>query len=339
MKNVKIFFKLHGRKLFAFLSMFLVLSALIVVPSFAFGDESTQGDFLYENRNKDYLLGELKGISSYGSLPVADLSLTMSNLARPLPTTHPSDKSGYFTNPFLSANYATIVYTNEAGLRTMLPIGKVDLSYTLEGVDELGEKFYAYYYLLYSVWSGDVATETYRIKYSWDYDNPKGTHLSEWYNDELGVLENPELLIFMGGSDIQYITLPIYENAIVNASSFGVSYPYLIGNQYQYGYDKGYQSGESDGYFRGKQDGYNEGILVDNEQAYNEGYYNGQQDIDSGTWGENLLGHTLSAPIRALNQFTLVTTPSGFNITLGLVVGCAIALTLFIAFLKLFAGG
>lgn len=338
MKNVKTFFKLHGCKLLAFLGALLALSALIVVPAFAFGDESTQGDFLYENRNKDYLLGELMGLS-LGEFPVPDLTLTMSNLTQPVSSTHPTDKSGYYTNPFLSAQYATIVYTNDEGLRTSLPLGEVQLSYTLEAVDELGVKSYAYYYIKYSVWSGDVSSETYRIRYSFDYDNPKGTHFKEWYSDTLGVLKNPELLIFMGGSNVQFIALPIYENSIVNASSFGVEYSFLIGDQFQYGYDKGLKDGEAFGYEQGKKDGYYEGILVDNEQAYNEGYFNGQQDIDSGTWGENLLGQTLSAPIRAMNQFTLVTTPSGFNITLGLVVGCAIALTLFIAFLKLFAGG
>lgn len=338
MKNVKTFFKLYGRKLFAFLGALLALSALIVVPAFAFGDESTQGDFLYENRNKDYLLGELMGLS-LGEFPVPDLTLTMSNLIQPVSSTHPTDKSGYYTNPFLYAQYATIVYTNDQGLRTSLPLGEVQLSYTLEAVDELGEKSYAYYYIKYSAWSGDVSSETYRIRYSWDYDNPKGTHFKEWYSDDLGELKNPELWIFMGGSDIQFIALPVYEDSIVKASSFGVEYSFLIGDQFQYGYNKGVKDGEAFGYEQGRKDGYYEGILVDYEQAYNEGYYNGQQDIDSGTWGENLLGHTLSAPIRALNQFTLVTTPSGFNITLGLVVGCAIALTLFIAFLKLFAGG
>lgn len=339
MKNLRSFCSRHGKKVLAVLGSVLALLSLIVVPTFAFGDESTQGDFLYENRNKEYLLGELKTIASYDQLPVPDLTLTMSNLAQPVSSTHPAVSSGYYTNPFLHANYATIVYTSDEGLRTFLPLGEVELSYTLESVDELGKKSYAYYYIKYSVWSGDSSSETYRIRYSYDYDNPKGTYFKEWYSDDLGILKNPELLIFMGGSDIQYVALPIYENAIVNASGFGVEYSYLIGDQFRYGYNKGVADGEAYGYEQGRIEGYHQGILVDNEQAYNEGYFNGQKDIDSGEWGVNLLGHTLSAPIRALNQFTLVTTPSGFNITLGLVVGCAIALTLFIAFLKLFAGG
>lgn len=94
---------------------------------------------------------------------------------------------------------------------------------------------------------------------------------------------------------------------------------------------------------------YNQGFVagVESSEArdkyYSEGYDVGLQDglqsSASSSLGSNLLGDTLSAPMRALNSFVLYTTPSGVSISLGLVLGSAISLTLFIAFLKLFAGG
>lgn len=105
-------------------------------------------------------------------------------------------------------------------------------------------------------------------------------------------------------------------------------------------FNQGYSVGEDVGYAAGEEYGYSQGLMnSDYGDAYNKGYADAEADIDSGEWGANLLGDTLSAPIEALNSFVLVSTPSGYDITLGLVVGCVIALTLFIAFLKLFAGG
>ena len=67
------------------------------------------------------------------------------------------------------------------------------------------------------------------------------------------------------------------------------------------------------------------------------------ESTDSANLGQNLIGDTLSAPMDGLNDFVLYDSdgPDGDAkpITLGLIVGGAIALTLFMAFLKLFAGG
>lgn len=106
-------------------------------------------------------------------------------------------------------------------------------------------------------------------------------------------------------------------------------------------YNSGYQAGFEDGKVSGYDEGYHAGLMTNPsyDEAYNAGYADGVGEISSGEWGANLLGDTLSAPIKALNEFVIVTTPSGFDITLGLVVGCTIALTLFLAFLKMFAGG
>lgn len=71
---------------------------------------------------------------------------------------------------------------------------------------------------------------------------------------------------------------------------------------------------------------------------YNSGVSAGLSSNASANFGENLIGSTLNAPIEALNGFVLTSTPYG-DITLGAVVGSLIALSIFIAFLKFFAGG
>lgn len=104
----------------------------------------------------------------------------------------------------------------------------------------------------------------------------------------------------------------------------------------QEGYDQGYAEGYQSGYTSGTSSSVIESA---HQQGYNEGYSAGRLSTDSENLGQNLLGDTLSAPMDALNSFTLYKSSSGFEVTLGLVVGGAISLTLFIAFLKIFAGG
>ena len=93
------------------------------------------------------------------------------------------------------------------------------------------------------------------------------------------------------------------------------------------------------------QDGFNAGVSSDAAkdrwytQGYEAGLEHGLNSNQSESFGSNLIGETLSAPIRALNQFTLFTSPSGTNISLGMIFGSMIALILFLAFLKMFAGG
>ena len=81
--------------------------------------------------------------------------------------------------------------------------------------------------------------------------------------------------------------------------------------------------------------GYDQGL----DQGYDQGFEFGSNSNASASLGNNLIGDTLSAPMTALNNFVLYTSPSGVQISLGLVLGSVIALTFFIAFLKLFAGG
>lgn len=104
----------------------------------------------------------------------------------------------------------------------------------------------------------------------------------------------------------------------------------------QEGYDQGYAEGYQSGYSSGTS---SSAITQARQEGYNEGYAAGRNSTDSENLGQNLLGDTLSAPMDALNDFTLYESSSGFEVTLGLVLGGVISLTLFIAFLKIFAGG
>lgn len=72
------------------------------------------------------------------------------------------------------------------------------------------------------------------------------------------------------------------------------------------------------------------------EAGYAAGLNDGLNSSGSENLGQNLIGDTLSAPLRALNQFQLFTSPGGTVVTLGMVFGSLIALTLLFAFLKLF---
>lgn len=102
-----------------------------------------------------------------------------------------------------------------------------------------------------------------------------------------------------------------------------------VTDNYEQGYNNGYGVGYRFGYLAGES----------SSDAYQNGYDQAVSEIDSGEFGANLLGATFNAPIRGLNQFVLVTTPNGVEITLGNVISAVIALVLVLAFLKVYAGG
>lgn len=84
-----------------------------------------------------------------------------------------------------------------------------------------------------------------------------------------------------------------------------------------------YDDGYDDGYDEGEIDGYNRGFDVAASQDF----------------GKNLLGETLLAPVRALQQIVLYNTSSGFPVTLWFVFSTCVGVALLIWFLKMFAGG
>lgn len=108
-------------------------------------------------------------------------------------------------------------------------------------------------------------------------------------------------------------------------------------------YNKGFDAGYNAGYVQGKSDGYNQGFSAGSSEGYDLGYDAGYDDgflaSGSANFGKNLLGDTLNVPINALNGFVLFKAPNGIDVTLGGVVGAVIGLSLFVMFLKIFAGG
>lgn len=95
---------------------------------------------------------------------------------------------------------------------------------------------------------------------------------------------------------------------------------------------------EKDGYIAGFNDGNS-----DYSTGFNDGYNDALGQISSGDYGRNLLGNAFAAPFEAVTGIELVSwhTQSGgvISITLGTVFSAIIGVSLFIFFLKMFAGG
>lgn len=157
--------------------------------------------------------------------------------------------------------------------------------------------------------------------------------------------ENIPLSFFVNSVFSSTVSAQVYSKFVYSPSDFYKGYlaSYDLGQSdgYTFGYNEGYLAGESAGYDsglqQGRDQGFNEGIA--SSDGFNQGYQKALSEISSGEFGANLLGSTFNAPIRGLNQFVLVTTPNGVEITLGNVISAGIALVLVLAFLKVYAGG
>ena len=144
--------------------------------------------------------------------------------------------------------------------------------------------------------------------------------------------------------DDGYRSLEVYEDTVVSYNFFiWFNAQYSVDSDYDDGFlagwDDGYSVGYIEGKFAGEKSGYDSGYVSGYNTGYTDGIEIGRQATDSANFGQNLIGDTLNAPIRALNSFTLFTAPNGTTVTLGMVVGAMIALTLFIVFIRMFAGG
>lgn len=104
-------------------------------------------------------------------------------------------------------------------------------------------------------------------------------------------------------------------------------------------YDIAYLYGSDAGYNFGYDEGFQDGHLASSELSYDQGFQDGVNSVDSSNLGQNIIGDTLSAPFRALDQFVIFKSPNGSEISLGYVFGGFISLTLLLAFLRFFAGG
>lgn len=117
-----------------------------------------------------------------------------------------------------------------------------------------------------------------------------------------------------------------------------VIYPQLyLGGAYVDTDDEAIQNAIKSAEEKAYKNGYEQGQLASDN--YKKGFNDATRTMSDQTFGENFLGNLFSAPLRALNSFTLITTPNGVDITLGGILAACIALTVFIAFLKLYAGG
>lgn len=113
---------------------------------------------------------------------------------------------------------------------------------------------------------------------------------------------------------------------------------YNDGNRY--GYQRGYNEGYNIGYNEGLEQGRSE---TDYDTVYDEGYYDAVREIESGDFGRNFLSGIFTAPLDAMRDFVLVSwvTQDGTTISINLIsiLSAVVGLSLFIWFLKTFAGG
>lgn len=300
MKNLRSFCSRHGKKVLAVLGSVLVLMSCMILPTFA-------------------------------SSPIDPL--------QPLVDWHVVDRlqppDNYESLEMINWNNA---YINGNSI--------IDYSWLLSDLTLLIDDNSTFYRLSYSQavsvsYVYDLDSQTKTVSFTTRTTNPF-TFLTYVYDM---ASSSSTFQIYSAYSEVNELVSPgasiqmFYDPLSLSGDNVGALYG-LFGNSTVTNYPSfiaGRQVGNEAGYNVGYRAGLQ--VALDNNEAYQQGYNDASQDIDSGEWGVNLLGETLSAPIRALNQFILVTTPSGFNITLGLVVGCCIALVLFIAFLKMFAGG
>lgn len=160
------------------------------------------------------------------------------------------------------------------------------------------------------------SSDGFNIRYVYDNNNAGGSR--EVYNDGSG--RDPDAYWAPYAKYITLISLPSDPSFIAYLqANMSISQ----GMSYAEGYKYGYELGLNQGY----------------NQGYDDGFDDGNTAGTSASFGKNLLGDTLAVPINALNGFVLFTAPNGTNVTLGGVVGAVIGLSLFIMFLKIFAGG
>ena len=148
---------------------------------------------------------------------------------------------------------------------------------------------------------------------------------------------------------LSLIVFPLLQDGVRTANFTEIVYNpadfyQALNDAYNLGYDDGYRFGYSNGYSEGYEVGLEEGYAqaVDGD-AYQAGYDKALSEIDSGQFGKNLIGGMLRAPMDMLRNFTLIewTTNTGTEVVINLATlfTAVISVSLFIWFLKLFAGG
>lgn len=190
----------------------------------------------------------------------------------------------------------------------------------------------------FGIYDGDYTNLLFMLDYSLTLVNEflyaTLSSVFQFTDDLLTPITDYQTLTF--GFDEGHMNYANNINRLMFNSSVWLS-PSLMMPAYNEGYETGNNDGYSVGYDTGYDAGYSSAELADPD--FDAGYQQAVEDLGDGTFGQNLLGATLGAPMKALNEFVLYESAGGDRLTLGLVVGGVICLSLFIAFLKIFAGG
>lgn len=198
------------------------------------------------------------------------------------------------------------------------------------------------------VYSGD------NLILRWSYADPEKVYLYQ-----PGVT-NPYQSLDID-EDIDRVVLWTYNNSLYTVTNGFTGFNQMFGDltihdyfledkYYNTGYQLGFVDGEDIGYDSGYSIGYDEGYYagqvvgsgLDYDAIYQRGYDEAIKEIDSGEFGQNLIGNTLMAPLNALNSFVLYEVVVGgveLQVTLGSILFGLIGVILFVCFLKMFAGG
>lgn len=145
--------------------------------------------------------------------------------------------------------------------------------------------------------------------------------------------------VYIGYIGTPGVVSSIIDKLLYNYNSLPLN-PYDIFTGYLEGANQYNTDAWLDGWNAGFMNGYD---YIDGEDLYQQGREDAIKEIKDGDFGRNFLGAVFSAPLAALNSFTLVSwqLEGGrvITVTLGMVISAALGITLFIWFLKLFAGG
>lgn len=136
-----------------------------------------------------------------------------------------------------------------------------------------------------------------------------------------------------------------YNDVVYSPANFyyGINSAYGLGyaDGERYGYANGFEDGKVEGYELGLEHGRQQ--AVESQEAYDKGFADALNQVSAGEFGRNFLAGVFTAPLDALQEFNLVEweTQDGRTISINLItiLSGVVGLSLFIWFLKMFAGG
>lgn len=143
---------------------------------------------------------------------------------------------------------------------------------------------------------------------------------------------------------IGYLGIPGISSSILDKLFYGYNSVPLNPYDVFTGMLEGAEKYNTDAWVDGWNAGFTEGYdYIDGEDLYQQGRNDAIKEIKDGDFGRNFLGAVFSAPLKALQDFNLVSwkTQNGntISVSLGQVISAGLGITIFIWFLKLFSGG